>query len=69
MACNLCSINVSEYVLDSWTDNARIDYVSLGNDLVEIVSEMDKVLEENLSRHALPEQREMARKYRNIGLN
>ena len=29
---------------------------------------MDKVLEENLERHALPEQREMARKYRNIGV-
>lgn len=29
---------------------------------------MDKVLEENLDRHALPEQKEMARKYRNIGI-
>ena len=28
---------------------------------------MDRVLEENLERHALPEQREMAKKYRNIG--
>ena len=34
----------------------------------EIVSEMDKVLEENANRHALPEQREMALKYRNIGI-
>ena len=67
-ACNLCSINVSEYVLDPWTDNARIDHISLGNDLIEIVSEMDKVLEENANRHALPEQKEMALKYRNIGI-
>lgn len=67
-ACNLCSINVSEYVLDPWTSKARIDYVSLENDLVEIVSEMDKVLEENANRHALPEQKEMALKYRNIGI-
>lgn len=29
---------------------------------------MDKVLEENLNRHALPEQRAMAEKYRNIGI-
>lgn len=29
---------------------------------------MDKVLEENLDRHALSEQKEMARKYRNIGI-
>lgn len=68
MACNLCSINVSEYVLDPWTDNARIDYISLGNDLVEIVSEMDKVLEENLDRHALPEQKAECQKWRNIGI-
>lgn len=67
-ACNLCSINISEYVLDPWTDNACIDYISLGKDLEEIVSEMDKVLEENANRHALPEQREMALKYRNIGI-
>lgn len=67
-ACNLCSINVSEYILNPWTNNARIDYISLGKDLEEIVSEMDKVLEENANRHALPEQREMALKYRNIGI-
>lgn len=67
-ACNLCSINVSEYVLDSYTNKARIDYISLGKDIETIVSEMDKVLEENLERHALPEQKEMARKYRNIGI-
>lgn len=67
-ACNLSSINVSEYVLNPWTNKASIDYLSLKYDLEEIVSEMDKVLEENLDRHALPEQREMAKKYRNIGI-
>lgn len=55
-------------MLDPWTDNARIDYLSLKNDLEVIVSEMDKVLEENADRHALPEQKEMALKYRNIGI-
>lgn len=29
---------------------------------------MDRVLEENLERHALSEQREMAKKYRNVGI-
>ena len=67
-ACNLCSINVSEYVLDPWTNKARIDYISLKDDLEVIISEMDKVLEENLDRHALSEQKEMAKKYRNIGI-
>lgn len=55
-------------MLNPWTNKASIDYLSLKYDIEEIVSEMDKVLEENLSRHALPEQREMARKYRNIGI-
>lgn len=68
MACNLCSINVSEYVLDPWSNTARIDYLALKNDLVEIVSEMDKVLEENLDRHALPEQKAECQKWRNIGI-
>lgn len=66
-ACNLCSINISEYVIDPYTPSARIDYISLKDDIETIISEMDKVLEENLERHALPEQKEMARKYRNIG--
>lgn len=66
-ACNLCSINISEYVIDPYTPKARIDYLELKKDIETIVSEMDKVLEENLDRHALPEQKEMARKYRNIG--
>lgn len=66
-ACNLCSINVSEYVIDPYTPKARINYISLRDDIETIISEMDKVLEENLERHALPEQKEMAKKYRNIG--
>lgn len=68
MACNLCSINVSEYVLNPWTNNAKIDYTSLANDIEVIVSEMDRVLEENLNRHALIEQQEECKKWRNIGL-
>ena len=67
-ACNLSSINISAYILDPYTPKARIDYLELKKDIETIVSEMDKVLEENLDRHALPEQRETARKYRNIGI-
>ena len=67
-ACNLCSINVSEYVLNSYTEDSRIDWISLKHDVRTIVTEMDKVLEENLSNHALSEQKAMAEKYRNIGI-
>lgn len=67
-SCNLCSINVSEYVLDPFTNSAYIDYNSLGYDIGIIVKEMDKVLTENVERHALQEQKEAALKWRNIGI-
>lgn len=67
-ACNLSSINVSKYVINPFTIDAYIDWDVLGNDIAPIVEEMDKVLEENAFRHALPEQTEMALKYRNIGI-
>lgn len=67
-ACNLCSINLSEYVSNPFTSDAKIDYNKLGSDIPIIVEAMDDVLEENLDNHALKEQREMAFNYRNIGI-
>lgn len=80
MACNLCSINLAAYIKSPYkvpynshnsTDTkfySNFDLITLCNDVKSIVREMDIVLEENISRHALPEQREMAAKYRNIGI-
>ena len=67
-ACNLSSINVSEYVVEPFTDNARIDYASLIRDMIIYVRAMDKIVDENSALHALPEQREFAKNYRNIGI-
>lgn len=67
-ACNLCSINLSEYVINPFMDNCTIDWDNLKKDIFVIVKAMDDVLEENLSRHALPEQKAMAEKYRNVGI-
>ena len=67
-ACNLASINLSEYVLNPFTQQVTFDYDSLCHDMFSIVRAMDDVLEENLPNHALPEQREMAEKYRNVGI-
>jgi len=67
-ACNLSSINVSEYVKHPFSKDAYIDYVSLNEDIQYIVKAMDDVLEENAQFHALKEQRKMALKYRNIGI-
>lgn len=67
-ACNLSSINVSEYVKNPFTSNAKFDYDELGQDIPFIVKAMDDVLEKNLKNHALPEQAEIAKNYRNIGI-
>lgn len=67
-ACNLCSINLSEYVLNSFTSNAKFDYGSLSSDIPYIVKAMDDVLEKNLINHALPEQKKQASDWRNIGI-
>ena len=67
-ACNLCSINLSEYVLNPFTPNAKFDYESLSSDIPYIVKAMDDVLEKNLVNHALPEQKKQASDWRNIGI-
>lgn len=67
-ACGLCSINLSEYVLNPFTEEAEIDYKSLAEDLSTIVIAMDDIVTENLPNHALKEQKEVAEKYRNIGI-
>ena len=67
-ACNLCSINLSEYVLNPFTSEACIDFDSLSEDIGHIVTSMDDIVSENMMRHALPEQRMMAERYRNIGI-
>ena len=44
------------------------DWTSLETDCYHIVKAMDDVLEENISNHALKEQQEVAKKFRNIGI-
>lgn len=67
-ACGLSSINLSEYVLNKFTDKAEFDYASLEKDIKYIVIAMDDVIEENSKNHALHEQRDVSLKYRNIGI-
>lgn len=67
-ACNLCSINLSEYVINPFGEDPRVNVKELEKDVRTIVRAMDNVLEENLNNHALEEQRYMAKTYRNIGI-
>ena len=67
-ACNLSSINLSEYVVNPFSDQAMIDLNSLKHDIGIYVKAMDDVLEENIPNHPLEEQRESSRTFRNLGI-
>lgn len=67
-ACNLSSINVSEYVINPFTPNAKIDWTQLFKDVEIVVRAMDDIIDENLNNHALQEQRDQVSKFRNLGI-
>ena len=67
-ACNLSSINLSEYVINPFKDDAYFDYDALSNDIPYIVEAMDDIVTENTKLHPLKEQREMSERFRNIGI-
>ncbi len=67
-ACNLGTINISEYVLNPYTKSAELDFKSFKKDIVTAVIELDRIVDEGMEHHALESQREMAKNYRNVGL-
>ena len=67
-ACDLGSINLSEFVIDSFTDKARFDFDDFGVAIDEGIRALDEIIDENKDNHALPEQKEMSLNYRNVGL-
>ena len=66
--CALCSFNVSEYVLNPFTDKAKFDFTSFNKDIYSAVKAMDQMIDENMDNHALPEQVVASTKFRNIGI-
>ena len=67
-ACNLSSINLSEYVINPFTTAVTLDYDTLFNDIYTIVQAMDDIIDENLQFHALQEQKDQVLKFRNLGI-
>jgi ribonucleoside-diphosphate reductase alpha chain len=67
-ACNLGSINLSEFVTNPYTDKAIFDMNDFENAVQIAITGLDEVLDEGMKLHALKEQRDMAKNYRNIGL-
>jgi len=66
--CNLSSINLSEYVLHPFEENACFNLDELRKDLKYIVGAMDDLIDENQNNHALIEQKEASLKWRNVGI-
>lgn len=67
-ACNLGSINLSEFVINPFTKDAYFDKTNFMLAVATAVEALDTVLDENMNNHPLKEQKEMTYNYRNIGL-
>lgn len=68
MSCNLGSLNLAEFVENPYTKNAYFNYEEFCKAVVIAVEALDNIIDENLSKHALPEQAENSKNYRNVGL-
>lgn len=67
-ACDLGSLNLSAFVLDAFTDNARTDWASLEKAVRYAMRFLDNVLDYNSDKHPLTEQAEAVGKSRRTGL-
>lgn len=67
-SCLLGSLNLSEFVLFPFTENAQMDWDSLEEAVRISVRALNEVLVEGLNLHPLQEQRESVGNWRQIGL-
>lgn len=67
-SCNLASINLSEFVLDPFTENARFDYVEFDKAVRHGVIYLNEILDYNMDNHPLKEQGKVSEDLRQIGL-
>ncbi|MGL5329211.1 MAG: adenosylcobalamin-dependent ribonucleoside-diphosphate reductase [Peptostreptococcaceae bacterium] len=67
-SCLLGSINLSEFVVEPFTQNAIFDREKFKSTVADCVIGLNEVLDEGLELHPLKEQKESVREYRQIGL-
>ena len=67
-ACNLGSINLSEFVVNPFREDVYFDTAGFIEAVKIAIRALDTVLDENMKNHPLKEQQEMARNFRNVGL-
>ena len=66
--CGLSSINLSEYIKNPFTPDAAFNVDEFRQDIWYMIKAMDDLVDENLPNHALNTQREVAQKFRNLGV-
>lgn len=67
-SCLIGSVNLSEFVVNPFTDDAYFDFDSFVEAVRDAVVALNEVLDEGLDLHPLPEQRQSVRELRQIGL-
>lgn len=67
-SCLLGSINLSEFVKNPFTKNAKFDWSDFAYTVEQSIIALNEVLEEGLPLHPLKEQRESVNKWKQIGL-
>jgi len=67
-SCNLSNVNLARFVLEPFTERARVDEEGLVQAVQYTVRFLDDVLDYNMDRHPLPQQREASWRARRIGV-
>jgi ribonucleoside-diphosphate reductase alpha chain len=67
-ACNLGSINLSRFVKDGYTGNAKVNWAAIEDAVITVVRFLDNVVTWNETLNALEKQRAAAAKTRRVGL-
>ena len=67
-SCLLGSINLEEFVVEPFTNNAIFDIQKFKNTVADCIIGLNEVLDEGLELHPLKGQKESVRQYRQIGL-
>ena len=67
-ACCLSSLNLSEFIIHPYTDDAHLDEEAFKKAVRVGIKALDILIDENYYRHPLKEQQEMSFNYRNVGL-
>ena len=67
--CNLGSFNLYAYILNPFQEGrSRFDETKFCKDIEVVVREMDRIVDENIPKHATQKQREAAEKWRLCGI-